>query len=81
MIPFVSLTIIFAFVFCILILEGVPLMKALTICFSSFVFCSALFVFLNGCTASYKPNVNVEHADIQHQSGNSATLKGEYNAK
>lgn len=80
MIP-ASLTIIAIVVFGILILEGVPLSKAFLICFGSFCFCSALFIGLNGCTAAYKPNVNVEHADIQHQSGNSAQIKGEYNAK
>ena len=34
-----------------------------------------------GCNIAYKPDVDIEHAKIQSQSGNTSTLKGEYNAK
>lgn len=36
---------------------------------------------LTGCNLAYRPDVDIQHADIQHQSGNTTKLKGEYNAK
>ena len=39
----------------------------------------AVFGFVIGCNAAYKPNVNIDHADIKHQSGNQTEIKGEYN--
>lgn len=41
----------------------------------------SLLGFVVGCSMAYKPDVNIENADIQHQSGNTTSLKGEYNAK
>lgn len=46
-----------------------------------FISCIVLVCTFSGCNTAYKPNVNIENAEIQHQSGNSAHLKGEYNAK
>lgn len=40
---------------------------------------TAIIGFIVGCNTAYKPNVNIDHADIQHQSGNHAEIKGEYN--
>lgn len=34
-----------------------------------------------GCNIAYKPDVDIEHAKIQSQSGNTSQIKGEYNAK
>lgn len=59
-----------------LVYEGFPLKQIVAVLFSV-----SLIGFIVGCNTAYKPNINVEHADIQHQSGNSAQIKGEYNAK
>lgn len=48
--------------------------------FLSLVF-SALTGLVVGCNMAYKPDVNIENADIKHQSGNTTELKGEYHAK
>lgn len=45
------------------------------------LFAASLSGFVVGCNVAYKPDVDIEHAKIQSQSGNTSTLKGEYNAK
>lgn len=42
---------------------------------------AGLLGFVVGCNLAYKPDVNVENATIEHQSGNTTQLKGEYNAR
>ena len=44
-------------------------------------FSAVILGFMVGCNIAYKPDVDIEHAKIQSQSGNTSTLKGEYNAK
>ena len=45
------------------------------------VFSASVSGFIVGCNVAYKPDVDIEHAKIQSQSGNTSTLKGEYNAR
>lgn len=46
-----------------------------------FVLLAACIFGMAGCNIAYKPDVDIEHAKIQSQSGNTSTLKGEYHAK
>lgn len=48
-------------------------------------FCSLIVAWILGitvgCNFAYKPDVDIEHAKINSQSGNTSSIKGEYNAK